>query len=138
MPSLSTLIGAIALAATSLSAIGSADAAPHILGKRDWFANYAPGTASDFNNCVVSFVDLAFRTFLELRATQNPNHLSLTFDDGTSAWTDATIAALRNASAPGTFFFIGQNVASNPGAAQRVFNAGYEVRLHEPSSKPHI
>jgi peptidoglycan/xylan/chitin deacetylase (PgdA/CDA1 family) len=53
--------------------------------------------------------------------------MALTFDDGPTV-VDALISALRNASAPGTFFFIGQNVASNPAAAKRVYDAGFGVR----------
>jgi peptidoglycan/xylan/chitin deacetylase (PgdA/CDA1 family) len=130
MPLISKLIGAIALA----SYFVSADAAPHTLGKRDWFADYPPGAATDVTNCIVSLLSLSsfdINSSLSL-LPQNPSHMALTFDDGTSSFTDSMISALQSASAPATFFFIGQNVGWNPGAAKRAYDAGFQVPLLFP------
>jgi hypothetical protein len=52
MPSLSTLVGVIALATLSFN---PASALPH-LQKRAWFNDWPLGQASDVNDCVVGFL----------------------------------------------------------------------------------
>ena len=54
----------------------------------------------------------------------------LTFDDGPNANTDRYLALLAEFDAKGTFFVLGQTVASNPAGAQRIVDGGHAIANH--------
>jgi peptidoglycan-N-acetylglucosamine deacetylase len=56
--------------------------------------------------------------------------LALTFDDGPSAWTGATLDLLREHGAHATFFLIGQRVRERPDDVRRIVAGGHEVGSH--------
>ena len=56
---------------------------------------------------------------------------ALTFDDGPHAQgTPATLDALAAASAPATFFLVGEQVLRNPSLAREIVSAGHAIGLH--------
>jgi peptidoglycan/xylan/chitin deacetylase (PgdA/CDA1 family) len=56
--------------------------------------------------------------------------LALTFDDGPSAWTAATLDLLREHEARATFFLIGARVRERPDDVRRIVAEGHEVGSH--------
>jgi peptidoglycan/xylan/chitin deacetylase (PgdA/CDA1 family) len=56
--------------------------------------------------------------------------VSLTFDDGPSAWTGDVLELLREYEARATFFVIGARVRERPGLLRRIVDEGHEVGSH--------
>src|SRR6202171_4857340 len=56
--------------------------------------------------------------------------VALTFDDGPTPFTDRLLKVLVDNDAKATFFLIGNKVARDPGAANRIAAAGMEVGNH--------
>ena len=56
--------------------------------------------------------------------------LALTFDDGPSAWTGATLDLLRDHEARATFFVIGARVRERPDDVRRIAAEGHELGSH--------
>src|SRR5262245_6179577 len=60
--------------------------------------------------------------------------VALTFDDGpVGSMTDSILDVLRSHGVSATFFVIGRELASNPGAGARLVNAGHELANHSYS-----
>jgi len=56
--------------------------------------------------------------------------VAFTFDDGPTPFTDRLLRVLADNDAKATFFLIGNKVALDPGAAERISDAGMEVGNH--------
>jgi peptidoglycan/xylan/chitin deacetylase (PgdA/CDA1 family) len=56
--------------------------------------------------------------------------MALTFDDGPTQHTPATLQALRTANAPGVFFVVGSRVDANPHMVRYVRSQGHQVLHH--------
>lgn len=56
--------------------------------------------------------------------------VALTFDDGPGPYTRALLTRLADASAPATFFVVGERVAAYPGVAKAIATAGHEIDVH--------
>ena len=68
---------------------------------------------------------------LGIRMRQDAPGVALTFDDGPHPQgTPAVLEALREASAPATFFLAGEQVARRPSLAAEIVAAGHRVELH--------
>lgn len=62
---------------------------------------------------------------------QTKKELALTFDDGPdSEYTPMVLDTLKKLGVNATFFVVGQNVETNPGLVQRIYNEGNEIGSH--------
>jgi poly-beta-1,6 N-acetyl-D-glucosamine synthase len=62
---------------------------------------------------------------------KNPTKIALTFDDGPSTpWSADILDTLEALKVPGTFFVIGENAVSHPGALRREYDDGDEIGSH--------
>ncbi|MEO9230668.1 MAG: glycosyltransferase [Devosia sp.] len=60
-----------------------------------------------------------------------PGKIALTFDDGPDpVWTPQVLSILKQKSAVGTFFMIGENAAANPDLVRQVVDGGNEIGNH--------
>lgn len=64
------------------------------------------------------------------RGSPKENGVSLTFDDGPSAYTGAVLDILRAERAPATFFVIGSQVERYPTLVRRMAAEGHEIGNH--------
>lgn len=70
-------------------------------------------------------------------ATDQPA-VALTFDDGPTGYTDEVLAILTEYDVPATFFLVGQAIAADPDACQRIAAAGHELGNHSYSHQQMI
>ncbi|MGH3583747.1 MAG: polysaccharide deacetylase family protein, partial [Mycobacterium sp.] len=56
--------------------------------------------------------------------------VALTFDDGTTPFTDRLLHVLTASDAKATFFLVGNKVAADPASARRIADAGMEIGNH--------
>ncbi len=64
------------------------------------------------------------------RGQVSANHVTLTFDDGPSRYTEKVLDILKAHSVPATFFVIGSQVERNPEIARRMRDEGHEIGNH--------
>lgn len=62
--------------------------------------------------------------------TTNGNLIALTFDDGPSVYTPGILDVLKEKNVKGTFFMLGENVATYPDVAKRVADEGHQLATH--------
>ena len=62
--------------------------------------------------------------------------IALTFDDGPDGMTSLYLDALDRLGIPATFFFVGENVARDPGLAREAVDRGHHVGGHGWSHEP--
>jgi peptidoglycan/xylan/chitin deacetylase (PgdA/CDA1 family) len=62
--------------------------------------------------------------------TPNRPEIALTFDDGPGPYTDGVVQALLRAGAPGTFFVVGNQVATFHDGLAEVIRAGFPIGDH--------
>ncbi len=59
-----------------------------------------------------------------------PKYIALTFDDGPGPHTGRLLDIMNSYGARGTFFVVGRNISSNPGAVSRIVSEGHEIGIH--------
>ena len=64
------------------------------------------------------------------RAGHREHRVVLTFDDGPGQWTREILDTLKSRNAPGTFFLIGDLVASHYALTRRILREGHEIGNH--------
>jgi peptidoglycan/xylan/chitin deacetylase (PgdA/CDA1 family) len=70
-------------------------------------------------------------TYQELGYSEKPvKYIAISFDDGPSGVTESLLGVLDTYKVKATFFLIGQNIRSNTGRAQAIFEAGHEIANH--------
>lgn len=84
-----------------------------------------PGAAAALNTCAKPAPNRITAT-----PATYPRTVSLTFDDGPSAYTSQFLAVLKRYKVHGTFFLKGANVVINPALARQVVREGHVIGNH--------